>query len=114
MEERRYLIVGLGNPRKDYENTRHNMGERIAKSFAEKHGWVFKKEKSLKGDIAKGNIEEKTVIVFLPSTYMNESGIAVKRAYDYFRIAIEDMLVLVDDADILFGEFRLKDKEEAP
>ncbi len=103
-----YLIVGLGNPKEIYENTRHNIGFKIIKSLAKKYGLEFKNENKFKAKIAKGNILGFEVYLLMPQTFMNESGYAVKKALDYLKVNIENILVVVDDADIDFEEFRLK------
>jgi PTH1 family peptidyl-tRNA hydrolase len=104
-----YLIVGLGNPGEEYEKTRHNMGFLAVGALARKWGWSFKKSSKFKGVLAKGKIDEKNVFLLLPETYMNLSGEAVRLAVDYFQIETGHLLVVVDDVDIPFGEFRLKE-----
>ena len=104
-----YLIVGLGNPGIVYENTRHNVGFKVVKSLAKKYGLKFKDEKKFKAKVAKGNILGFEVYLLLPKTYMNESGVAVKKAKDYLKIDMKNILIVVDDADINFEEFRLKE-----
>lgn len=103
-----FLIVGLGNPGSLYENTRHNVGFKIVKELAGKYSFKFKDEKKFKAKIAKGNILGFEVYLLLPQTYMNESGIAVKKVKDYLKIDINNILIVVDDADIVFEEFRIK------
>ncbi|MBN2478592.1 MAG: aminoacyl-tRNA hydrolase [Parachlamydiales bacterium] len=102
------LIVGLGNPGILYENTRHNIGFKVVKALAKKYKLEFKKDKKLKSKIAFGNILGYEVLLQLPLTYMNLSGNAVKAAKDYYKINLDKLLVVVDDADILFEEFKIK------
>lgn len=104
-----YLIVGLGNPGLLYENTRHNVGFKVVKGLAKKYGLKFKDEKKFKAKIAKGDILGFEVYLLLPQTYMNESGVSVKKVKDYLNIDIKNILIVVDDADIKFEEFRLKE-----
>ena len=108
-----YLIVGLGNPGLSYENTRHNVGFKVVKSLAKKYGLKFKDEKKFKAKVAKGNISGFEVYLLMPQTYMNESGVSVKKAKDYLKIDIKNILIVVDDADINFEEFRLKEDSTA-
>jgi peptidyl-tRNA hydrolase, PTH1 family len=108
--EKSYMIVGLGNPGKEYEQTRHNMGFFVVQGLARMWSWDFKKSSKLKGAIAKGKIGEKAVFLLLPETYMNLSGEAVRLGVDYFKIEMSHLLLVVDDVDIPFGEFRLKDQ----
>lgn len=103
-----FLIVGLGNPGKEYEKTRHNAGFLILDALAEKWETVFQKKIKLKGKLAHKQGIEKKFYLLKPSTYMNLSGESVKAAADYFKIDKDKILVVVDDADIPFGEFRLK------
>ncbi|NGX56245.1 MAG: Peptidyl-tRNA hydrolase [Candidatus Anoxychlamydiales bacterium] len=105
-----FLITGLGNPGILYKNTRHNIGFKAIESLAKKYSLVFKKNKKLKSLIAEGIIFEKKVILQLPQTYMNESGSALRLVKDFYKINLENILVVVDDADINFEEFRIKEK----
>jgi len=103
-----YLIVGLGNPGILYEKTRHNFGFRIIGALAKKYKIEFKKEKKFESKIASGEILNKNVYLLMPLTYMNKSGIALEKVVNYYKFDIENILVVVDDADIKFGEFKLK------
>ncbi|MBI5345664.1 MAG: aminoacyl-tRNA hydrolase [Chlamydiae bacterium] len=103
-----FLIVGLGNPTKEFENTRHNVGFDVVTELAKKHGLTFKNEKRLKGKLAKGNILGEEVVLLLPMTYMNLSGEAVKLALDFYKIELDKVLVVADDVDIPLGELRIK------
>ena len=104
----KYLIAGLGNPGLLYKNTRHNLGCRVIDALAKKYDLKFKDEKKFKAKVAYGKILGFDVYLLFPLTYMNESGVAIKKAVDYLKIDIKNILVVVDDADILFEEFRLK------
>lgn len=104
-----FLIVGLGNPGILYENTRHNFGFKVIKAFARKYGLEFVKEKKFNSKIASGKIKDFDVHLLMPLTYMNESGEAVRKVVDFFKIDIEDILIVADDADIPFEEFRMKE-----
>lgn len=103
-----FLIVGLGNPGILYENTRHNFGFKVIKALAKKYKLEFKKEKKFNSKIVKGKIKDFEVLLLMPLTFMNESGIAVKQVVDFFKIDLKNILILVDDADIPFEEFRIK------
>ena len=108
-----YLIVGLGNPGTPYENTRHNIGFKVVRDFAERHGMKFRKEARLHGELAEGKGEKGKIILLLPMTYMNNSGRAVQACIHYFKLVPEDIVVVVDDVAFNFGELRLK-KEGSP
>jgi peptidyl-tRNA hydrolase, PTH1 family len=104
-----FLIAGLGNPGLLYENTRHNFGFRIVKRLAKKYDLKFKKQTKLLAKEAIGKILNFDVHLIMPLTYMNLSGQAIKAAMDYYKIDLENILIIVDDADIAFEELRLKD-----
>lgn len=112
-ERKRALIVGLGNPGKKYEMTRHNLGQLALDAFARKHHWTFKKEQNLQGEIAKGAWKEDMVILLFPTTYMNLSGQAVRKTMDFFKIPQNEILVLCDDIALPFGTQRFRKKGSA-
>lgn len=104
-----YLVVGLGNPGKSYEDTRHNAGYKAVKRLAEKAGLVFKPDLEIaKGQVARGVIGGKRVLLLLPLTYMNESGLSVRLCADYFKIPHDHLIVVVDDVALPFGKLRLR------
>ena len=105
---KKFLIVGLGNIGEKYDNTRHNIGFRIADAFVKEHEGSFETEKL--GDVAKLKIKGKTVIVLKPSTYMNLSGKAVKYWMQKENIQVENLLIITDDLNIDFGKIRIKGK----
>lgn len=103
------LIVGLGNPGKEYEKTRHNAGFMCIDEVANKLNLTFdtKKFKSL---MATGFVNGEKVILLKPQTYMNLSGEAVGECVRFYNIDIEDICVLVDDLDLPVGKIRLRYK----
>ncbi|MDY4787980.1 MAG: aminoacyl-tRNA hydrolase [Bacilli bacterium] len=99
------LIVGLGNPGIEYQNSRHNVGFMVVDRFVEvNHLAPFKQFK--KGLISKNS----DFILLKPQTYMNLSGESVREVMDYFKINQEDIIVIQDDLDIPLGSLRLRDK----
>lgn len=102
-----HLIVGLGNPGRRYERTRHNMGFRVVERLAEAHG-IPLADNRLDNVVGKGAMGPVTVLLAKPQTFMNLSGQAVRRLFDYFRIATDDVIVVHDDLDLPFAEIRLK------
>src|SRR4051812_23966670 len=104
------LVVGLGNPGAAYDMTRHNMGHDIVCAFAKDQGWEFKNNIKLEGKIAKGNFHSVKAHLLLPTTYMNNSGIAVRKTLEYFGIDVAALLVVADDIFIPFGSLRLREK----
>lgn len=104
-----YLIVGLGNPGLRYENTRHNVGFKTIDILADRYNIKVKKLKC-ESLIGQGEIFGHKVVLAKPQTFMNNSGIAVKKLSDYFDIEVEDIIVIVDDIDINFPSIRMKKK----
>ena len=98
------LIVGLGNPGKEYELTRHNIGFMALDHFL--GNVTFKKKNNAL--FYEKNINDEKVIFLKPITFMNDSGSAVKYFLNYFNISIEDLLVIYDDMDFDLGNFKLR------
>lgn len=101
------LIIGLGNPEKDYSGTRHNMGFDVINELSKKYNIEVNKSKfkSLYGD---GFIEGKKVILLKPQTFMNLSGEAVDEIVSFYKIELDDILVIYDDLDIEPGKIRIR------
>ena len=101
------LIVGLGNPEKDYAETRHNMGFNVINELSEKYNIDVSKNKfkSLYGD---GFIEGQKVILLKPQTFMNLSGEAVNEIVSFYKIDLDDIIVIYDDLDIEPGKIRIR------
>ncbi|MBS0628850.1 MAG: aminoacyl-tRNA hydrolase [Verrucomicrobia bacterium] len=109
--EDRFLIVGLGNPGQTYDDTRHNVGFRIVKALAQKHQISFRPSLiRMKGSVAEGTIKEKPTTLLLPLTFMNESGLAVRKGVDFYKLPLDRLIVVADDVDLPFGGMRLKTK----
>lgn len=106
--QRTYLIVGLGNPGKEYEDTRHNIGFACAEAFVSAHdelnGWVVKKD--LKCLLAHGQFGDSRVLVIKPTTYMNLSGEAVQAIQYFYKVPLKNIVVIHDELDIPFGQIR--------
>ena len=101
------LIVGLGNPGKEYENTRHNCGFKAIEAYADMVQVDFNRE-DFKGRYAKFKLDDEDVVLFEPLTYMNLSGEAVQAIVSYFKINLEDIVVIYDDMAVKPGEIRLR------
>ncbi len=106
----KYLIVGLGNPGKAYDETRHNIGFRVLRAYAQKKGLAFRQTSGFAAELAQGNFEGKKIVLLLPLTYMNSSGEAVRVCQQYFEIAHENLLVVCDDIALPFGRLRFRAK----
>lgn len=102
----KYLIVGLGNIGDEYAQTRHNIGFMILDALAEASNISFSTQRY--GDVATMRLKNKQLVLLKPSTYMNLSGNAVRYWKEKEGIAIENILVLVDDIALPFGAIRLK------
>lgn len=102
----KYLIVGLGNIGSEYENTRHNIGFDVVNGFVRKHGGSFLSDRLVyKAEVRwKGRL----FICICPTTYMNRSGQAVKYWMDKEKIALENLLVIVDDLALPLNKLRLR------
>ncbi len=103
------LIIGLGNPEKEYLDTRHNAGflllDKLATTF-EFPEWKFDKKSN--AEITKGEINKKKIVLAKPQTYMNNSGLAVRALLDFYKRTIKDIIVVHDDKDIPLGETRVQ------
>lgn len=106
--EKHCVIVGLGNPGKKYALTRHNLGYLVVQAFGEAQGWSFQDKRDFRSYVAKGQIGEINVHLLLPTTYMNESGHALRLYLDYFQQGPEAVCVVVDDIHLAFGEMRVR------
>ena len=104
-----YMIVGLGNPGKQYETTRHNAGFICLDLLSEKHGIKVNKLKfkSLMGD---GRINGKRCLLLKPQTFMNLSGEAVRDAAEFYKIPMENIIVICDDISLEPGKMRIRRK----
>lgn len=104
------LLVGLGNPGKEYENTRHNAGFMCLDEFVDKtdemEDWMQKKD--LKCLLSSGRVGGSRVIAIKPTTFMNLSGEAVRATLDFYKIDITNVVVIHDELDIDFGQIRLR------
>ncbi|MDR1697538.1 MAG: aminoacyl-tRNA hydrolase [Erysipelotrichaceae bacterium] len=106
------LIVGLGNPGEKYLNTRHNVGFMCLDRLADDADILINKAHS-RGIYGKGVINQTEVLLFKPLTYMNLSGEAVRSIVDYFKISLEDILVIYDDFAFDIGDFKLRESGSA-
>lgn len=103
-----YLIVGLGNPGKKYEATRHNVGWHVLDKLAQRYQFRFDKTEK-KALTASGVIEGRRVLLAKPQTFMNLSGEAVRGLVDFYKIDLSQILVIYDDLDLPLGTLRLRE-----
>ncbi|PIT16909.1 aminoacyl-tRNA hydrolase [Snodgrassella alvi] len=102
------LIVGLGNPGKEYEHTRHNIGFDFVDELASLWKIGLKEEKKFFGQVARVNLNEGEIWLLKPSTYMNKSGTAVQALTKFYKISPEEILIIHDELDIPCGQIRFK------
>ena len=102
------LVVGLGNPGPQYENTRHNIGFWLLNVLAEKYNGNFKYETKFKGSVATITIADHECKLLMPTTFMNLSGESVRRFVSFYKIPTESILVVHDELDFIPGAVRLK------
>ena len=104
------LIIGLGNPGEKYANTRHNIGFMVVDSLADKYNAPFLLETKFKGMISAININGQKAILLKPMTYMNLSGESIIKVIQFYKIDINDIIVVVDDLDSPLGRVRMRAK----
>lgn len=107
MESKTYLFVGLGNPGREYKDTRHNIGFMALDALAEKIGARGMKVQS-KAIVTSALYEERKLILAKPQTYMNLSGQSVQGLLHFYKIPVENLLVAHDDLDLPFGAIRIR------
>ena len=103
------LIVGLGNPGSEYDNTRHNVGFIILDNYLQNENWL-EKDNYL---YVKKIINNEDVIFIKPLTYMNLSGNAVRKVVSYYKICLSDILIIHDDMDLPLDKYRIKYKSSS-
>lgn len=102
------LIIGLGNPGEEYQNTRHNVGFLVLDSVAKNLGLKFSEKKNLESEIIETNIEGEKIILAKPTTFMNNSGRAVQKLATEYKIQKEEIIVIHDDVHQELGRVRLR------
>ena len=108
-----FIIVGLGNPTKEYEGTRHNVGFDVIDAIADKYN-ISVTEREKRAFCGKGVIEGQKVILVKPQTYMNLSGESVRGIIDYYKVDTEtELLVIFDDVSLDVGQLRIRKKGSA-
>jgi PTH1 family peptidyl-tRNA hydrolase len=104
----RYLIVGLGNPGREYDQTRHNVGFRCVDALVQAHGLAFDQKKKSKARTADGLIAGKRVMIAKPQTFMNLSGTSAQGLAAFYQIPPKNILVILDDLDLPLGTLRIR------
>lgn len=104
------LIVGLGNPGKEYENTRHNIGFMAVDYYISKKCIMDNWKNKFNGSYLETNIKGEKVIFLKPLSYMNLSGSVVSQFVNFYKLSVDDIMVISDDLDLLTGNYKLKSK----
>ncbi|MBI2453437.1 aminoacyl-tRNA hydrolase [Candidatus Peregrinibacteria bacterium] len=108
------IFVGLGNPGKEYQRTRHNIGFLFFDYFLKKFEFSpFRKQPRFKSEISEGVIGEEKILLLKPMTFMNLSGQAVASVKDFFRVSTSDIWLFYDDVALPFGDIRVRFKGSA-
>ncbi len=108
-----YIIVGLGNPTANYQNTRHNIGFDVIDKLAEQYN-ISVTQKKHKALIGKGNVKGIPVLLVKPQTFMNLSGESVRAAVDFYKVnSKEELVIIYDDVSLDLGQIRIRTKGSA-
>lgn len=107
-----FLIVGLGNPGREYDHTRHNVGFDVIDLLSAKYNIEINRRK-FKGVYGDGKIKGERVILLKPTTYMNLSGESLREVIDFYKIPNENVLVIYDDISLEVGRLRIREKGSA-
>jgi len=103
-------IIGLGNPGKKFSNSRHNIGFLILENLSKKHNSNFLLKDKIKSYCSEFKINDSTYKLFLPNTFMNNSGDAVRAIVDWYKINLKQVFIIVDDKDLPLGKIRFRKK----
>jgi len=104
------FLIGLGNPGKKYSKSRHNIGFLLLEHLSKKHNSNFLLRDKLKSSCSKFQINDSTFRLFLPNTFMNNSGDAVRAIVDWYKIKLDQIFIIVDDKDLPLGKIRFRKK----
>lgn len=103
----RCLVIGLGNPDREYARNRHNVGFQIVDHLATRHGLTFSRRQS-NASIATGTIQGRAMLLVKPMLYMNRSGGPVKSLLKFYKVSLDHILIIFDDMDLPIGTIRIK------
>jgi PTH1 family peptidyl-tRNA hydrolase len=103
------LVFGLGNPGRRYEGTRHNIGAMVVAELARRHATGPVKEK-FRAEVIEAKLAGESALLLVPTTYMNLSGSSVQEAQAFYKVSLDDMLVVCDDLNLPLGKLRIRAK----
>jgi PTH1 family peptidyl-tRNA hydrolase len=101
------VVVGLGNPGRKYANTRHNLGFLVVEELARRTSAPTSRQR-MKAEITETRFDAGRLVLAMPQTYMNDSGVSVREIVRWYKTPLEDVLVVVDDLDLRYGQIRLR------
>src|SRR5579871_1365019 len=101
------LVVGLGNPGRKYQGTRHNVGFVVLDALADRHG-IGKRKSDFQGEVVEANLNGTRALLLWPHTFMNLSGASVLAARDFYKLVDADLLVVCDDFNLPLGKLRVR------
>jgi PTH1 family peptidyl-tRNA hydrolase len=104
------FLIGLGNPGKRYAKSRHNIGFLLLENLSKKYNSNFVLKDKLKSSCSEFKIKDSTYRLFLPNTFMNNSGEAVRAIVDWYKINLDQLFIIVDDKDLPLGKIRFRKK----
>ena len=104
------FLIGLGNPGKKFSNSRHNVGCLLLENFSKKNNSNFLLKDKLKSFCSEFNFNNSTFRLFLPNTFMNNSGDAVRAIVDWYKVNLDQIFIIVDDKDLPLGKIRFRKK----
>lgn len=102
------VILALGNPGEKYVHTRHNAGFLVVNQLAAEQGAQFSNKPKFFADIAELNMSGEKILLVKPTTYYNEVGIAARAILDFYKLTLDDLLIIHDDTDLDFGKIRVR------
>lgn len=106
------VVVGLGNPGRQYADTRHNFGFFVVDELARRTNAPTSR-KRMKAEISESRLGNDRLVLVMPQTYMNDSGLAVREIARWYKVRNEDLLIIVDDLDLPFGQIRIRSRGSA-
>ena len=110
MNNNEIFIIGLGNPGKEYIKNRHNIGFLLLENFSEKYNVQFTLKNKFKSKYTEFKINDSIYRLFMPNTYMNNSGDAVRAIVEWYKINLDQLFIIVDDIDLPLGKIRFRKK----
>lgn len=102
------VILGLGNPDQSYNGTRHNIGFSILDTLASKQGILFQPKQRFFATVAETTQNEEKILLVKPTTYYNETGNAARALIDFYKLTLDDILIIHDDSALDFGKIRVR------